>query len=60
MKSEIYKCDGCGKVKGEVNHWYTAIILKMRVDVGIRRREEFVATLKRLLGARAETPSQKD
>lgn len=22
MRKEIYTCDGCGKQKGEVNHWY--------------------------------------
>lgn len=22
MKVESYKCDGCGKMKGETNHWW--------------------------------------
>lgn len=26
MKEETYKCDGCGKVKGQSNHWFVASI----------------------------------
>lgn len=26
MKEIIYKCDGCGKQKGEVNHWYAVTL----------------------------------
>ena len=25
MKEEIYTCDGCGKQKGETNHWYVLL-----------------------------------
>jgi hypothetical protein len=28
MKEEIYKCDGCGKQKGSVNHWYAVCVDK--------------------------------
>lgn len=24
MKEEIYKCDGCGKIRGQANHWFAA------------------------------------
>jgi hypothetical protein len=26
MKKEIYTCDGCGKEKGETNHWFAASV----------------------------------
>lgn len=26
MKTEVYACDGCGKQKGESNHWYATTI----------------------------------
>jgi hypothetical protein len=25
MKVDTYKCDVCGKVKGDVNHWWLAL-----------------------------------
>jgi hypothetical protein len=26
MKIDSYKCDGCGKMKGETNHWWLIMI----------------------------------
>jgi len=26
MKAEVFKCDGCKKIQGEANHWFTVAI----------------------------------
>ena len=31
MKTENYACDGCAKLKGPVNHWYSVLFLKSGV-----------------------------
>ena len=34
MKTEIYKCDCCGKEKDSSNHWFGIVVASSRLTVG--------------------------
>lgn len=44
-KSEVYICDGCGKQKGEVNHWWMINAGSLRFGLSLLQFEEEMAKL---------------
>jgi hypothetical protein len=48
VKQEIYKCDVCGKIKGETNHWYA-----VRLEKSCKPDFLLVKTFKNVLSTEA-------